>query len=71
MIGLGSDKNDKLNSLSSPLQAKAMSIQFFASGFYIFSFWRALSSQQTPFQALNPTRKITKEENYKIHNKID
>ena len=28
---------------------------------FIFSFWRALSCQQTPFQALNPTRKITKE----------
>ena len=55
-----------LKSLSSPLRSKAM----FLSGFYIF-FWRALSCQQTPFQALNPTRKITKEENYKIHNKIE
>ena len=36
-----------------------------------FSFWRALSCQQTPFQALSPTRKITKVENYKSYNKID
>ena len=32
---------------------------------FIFSFWGVLSCQQTPFQALSPTRKITKEENYK------
>ena len=31
----------------------------------IFLIWRALSCPQTPFQALSPTRKITKEENYK------
>ena len=48
----------RLNSLSSPLQSKAM----FINGFYV-SFWRALSCQQTPFQALNTTRKSNSKSN--------
>ena len=51
-----------LNFFFSPLQSKATFISEFK-----FLLWRALSCQQTPSQAINPTRKITKEEeNYKI-----
>ena len=55
----------RLNSLSSPLQSKAM----FISGFYV-SFWRALSCQQTPSQALNPEQNHKKRK-LQSHNKID
>ena len=55
----------RLNSLSSPLQSKAM----FINGFYV-SFWRALSCQQTPSQALNPEQNHKKRK-LQSHNKID